>query len=50
VEALHCYTFIPDFAPAWSLRALRPLERLLERAIGPWSIHYTAVLRRGGAR
>jgi SAM-dependent methyltransferase len=45
-EAVHCYTFIPDFVPSWSLRALRPVERLLERAIGPWSIHYTAVFRR----
>jgi SAM-dependent methyltransferase len=46
VESVHCYTFIPDFAPSWSLPVLRPLERLLERAAGPWSIHYTAVLRR----
>lgn len=46
VEAVHCYTFIPDFVPRWSLRALRPAERLLERVMGPWSIHYTAVLRR----
>ncbi|MEA3203744.1 MAG: hypothetical protein QOI63_1423 [Thermoplasmata archaeon] len=46
VEAVHCYTFIPDFVPAWSLPALRPVERLLEKVAGPWSIHYTAVLRR----
>ncbi|HEX2067000.1 MAG TPA: class I SAM-dependent methyltransferase, partial [Candidatus Thermoplasmatota archaeon] len=46
VESIHCTTFIPDFAPSWSLPALRPLERLLERAIGAWSIHYAAVLRR----
>lgn len=48
VEAVHCYTFIPDFAPRWSLPALRPLERLLERTMGSMSIHYTAVLRKPG--
>jgi SAM-dependent methyltransferase len=48
VERVHCTTFIPDFAPRWSLPALRPVERLLERVASPWSIHYTAVLRRPG--
>jgi SAM-dependent methyltransferase len=46
VESVHCYTFIPDFAPRWSLPVLRPLERLLERTMGSMSIHYTAVLRK----
>jgi ubiquinone/menaquinone biosynthesis C-methylase UbiE len=46
VESVAYSTFIPDFAPRWSLRALRPVERLLERAAGPMGIHYAAVLRR----
>lgn len=46
VESVAYSTFIPDFAPRWSLPVLRPVERLLERAAGPLGIHYAAVLRR----
>ena len=46
VEAVHGYTFIPDFAPAWSLPVLRPIERFLERAMPSMGIHYTAILRK----
>ncbi|HUR62280.1 MAG TPA: class I SAM-dependent methyltransferase [Candidatus Thermoplasmatota archaeon] len=49
VESVQCYTFIPDFAPRWSLPLLRPAERFLERTMGSMSIHYTAILRKPSA-
>jgi len=47
VESVRFSTFVPDFAPRWSLRLLRRVERGLERVAGPLGIHYAAVLRRG---
>jgi ubiquinone/menaquinone biosynthesis C-methylase UbiE len=46
LQTLRFMTFVPDFAPRWSLGALRRVERWLERgATSPYSIHYAAVLR-----
>jgi SAM-dependent methyltransferase len=46
VESVAYSTFVPDFAPRFLLPALRPVERGLERVVGPLGIHYAAVLRR----
>jgi SAM-dependent methyltransferase len=46
VESVAYSTFVPDFAPRFLLPALRPVERGLEKVVGPLGIHYVAVLRR----
>lgn len=41
------FTFLPDFLPAWALRLLRPIERLLELSpLRKLSAHYMLVLRK----
>jgi ubiquinone/menaquinone biosynthesis C-methylase UbiE len=43
------FTFLPEFLPASIVRALAPVERLLERSpLGAYSAHYMAVLRKPG--
>ena len=45
--ATHYFTFLPDFLPAIGLRALRPLESMLEKSpLRRMSAHYLAVLRK----
>lgn len=46
VERVEYSTFAPDFIPRAFLPAARAAERLLERAIPRYAIHYTALLRR----
>ena len=46
LEAVHYYTFLPDFTPRWVCRALAPLETWLERSpAASLSAHFTAVYR-----
>jgi SAM-dependent methyltransferase/uncharacterized membrane protein YbhN (UPF0104 family) len=47
LDALHHYTFLPDFTPGGLYRYLAPLERWLERSRwAPYGAHFTAVYRR----
>jgi len=47
IESVHYFTFLPEFTPAFVMRALGPVERWLERsALRELSAHYMAVLRK----
>jgi len=48
--AVDYMTFVPDFAPRWSLPWLRPVEKALESGRGrSYSVHYAAVLKKRSA-
>jgi ubiquinone/menaquinone biosynthesis C-methylase UbiE/uncharacterized membrane protein YbhN (UPF0104 family) len=50
VQQVRYFTFLPEFAPSWIVRALAPLERLLEASpLHIYSAHYMAVLRKPGS-
>jgi len=43
------FTFLPEFVPRAIVKALSPLEQLLERsALAPYSAHYMAVIQKPG--
>jgi SAM-dependent methyltransferase len=47
VVDIRYFTFLPDFVPAALIRALRPVERALERSrFKVYSAHYMATLER----
>jgi ubiquinone/menaquinone biosynthesis C-methylase UbiE/uncharacterized membrane protein YbhN (UPF0104 family) len=51
VRRVDYFTFMPDFVPRFAMRALRPIEALLEASpLRVYSAHYMAVLQKAAPR
>ncbi len=47
LKTIDYFTFLPDFLPKWALRALHPVEKLLEHSpLNRLSCHYMAILQK----